>query len=382
MPNVKTFLASIFLQHFALGLIIPIIVVWQHSYGLSFTEIGFIQGIGFLVIILGEIPSSFVADIFGKKKTLMFGLTILALSFILLIFAYTFFQFLLVEVFQKLALAMLSGTEESYFHDLSLGGKKETTKLIGKMSIADETGTIAGMGALSLVTRIASIQHAFIIGFISVLLSLILVGTIKAQSNECLIDVKRDLRNILRLPRKILWIITIALLVSAFLALRGEIVFQASLKQVGLAIGTFGIVYMIAKLFSVLGSFLAHIMEDAWSTYSVVQIAIVLQVIGFLALLPEIWLSRILGLSLFFFAENVLRNVRSSFILCNVPSHLKTTALSMVSISTSVVLLFFQPAVGYFTDQKLVYAVILLISVKGLAIFLLPRKLINPLGEK
>jgi MFS family permease len=123
------FYCSIGLQHAAIGLLIPVLIIFQHSQGLSFVEISIIQSIGFITLLASEVPSSYIADIWSKKKVMILGLLSLGISFFILSFANTFLEFLASEVFFALGLSSLSGTEESFL--LSLFHKKSQNYYFG-----------------------------------------------------------------------------------------------------------------------------------------------------------------------------------------------------------------------------------------------------------
>ncbi len=93
--NLSFFYNSIFFQHFAYGIIIPTLIIWQNKSGLSFSEIALIQSVGLIFLMLTEVPSSFLADKIGRKITLMIGLLTTMLAFVFLIFASDFISFIL-----------------------------------------------------------------------------------------------------------------------------------------------------------------------------------------------------------------------------------------------------------------------------------------------
>ena len=51
----------------------PIIVLFFQENGLSLQEVMILQGSYSLMVALMEIPSGYIADLFGRKKTMVLG---------------------------------------------------------------------------------------------------------------------------------------------------------------------------------------------------------------------------------------------------------------------------------------------------------------------
>ena len=60
-------------HYFLLGLIIPVLVLFQLERGLSLIQIGFNMALYGGIVIVLEIPSGILADIMGQKKVYIFS---------------------------------------------------------------------------------------------------------------------------------------------------------------------------------------------------------------------------------------------------------------------------------------------------------------------
>ncbi len=365
----KKYLASIFFQHLAFGFTIPILLIWQSQKGLSFAEIGFIQSFGMVTGFLCDIPSSYFADRFGKKPQLLAGLLFLCGSFSWLFIAQSFGQFFTAVIMQNIGFALLSGTEESFLHDLYGQGSTGFTKALSRMSIADELGTMLGLGLSSVLGWILGIPATFAVGLLSLCISLVLVLMIRVREAKTTTEEHAmQLKQFLNVPRMAILLACSLLLFNAFTSERGELVFQVMLKQTGWQMGTFGLIYLLAKFFSVLGSLVSHRIENILGIKNTLCIVLLLQCLAFGALSLFGRFGVILSLCTFFFSENVLRNVRSSYILRSVPSSLKTTALSVVALSTSLALSVTQATIGLLMSHTVVLAIVFLVVIKALCL--------------
>jgi len=374
--NLWLFYNSVFFQHFAYGIIIPTLIIWQNRNGLSFSEIALIQSIGLIFLMISEVPSSFFADKIGRKASIIAGLVISLLAFTFLIFASNFLFFLLFQILFSIGLAFLSGTEEAFLHDL-IQNKKILTKHLGSMSASDELGTIFGMLLSSLLIYSSSITLSFQVAFIALLLALFFIVLIIVETSS--FDAENSPENKLKkyLFTKINAALLAFILIFGLFSERGEMVYQYSFNSQGLSLGSLGFIYLGAKIFSIIGSKLAHIVEDKIKTHLSLIMSGVLQIIAFAILMTDSIIVAVASLCIFFLSENIFKNIRSSFIIKNSPHQKRATNLSLVSFSSSIVLIFSKLAIGWALDIWLLYAIISIITLKVIAmVFLLNKQFI------
>lgn len=106
--------------------------------GIQLSDI-FILGFAFTAASsLAEIPSSYLADKWGRKKTLVLG-TLLSLSYwIVYFFSHSLEAFILGSVLYGAAIAMYSGTDQALMYDTSEElGDKQQGKRIGQLFAAN-----------------------------------------------------------------------------------------------------------------------------------------------------------------------------------------------------------------------------------------------------
>ncbi len=99
-------------------------------------QIGFYTGLGYLASFLLEIPSSYMADTIGHKKTLIMAKILMIASMLCFIFANGFIIFALGSVFISASFAFTSGTESAFMHNtlIALRKGKKYTKIMSKNS--------------------------------------------------------------------------------------------------------------------------------------------------------------------------------------------------------------------------------------------------------
>ncbi len=85
--------------------------------GLSLLEVNLLNGSFMVAIFLFEIPTGVIADFFGRKKSVIIGLLVYALSFLFYFFSDNLWQFLLAEIIGAVAFTCISGALEALVVD-------------------------------------------------------------------------------------------------------------------------------------------------------------------------------------------------------------------------------------------------------------------------
>ena len=112
------FLNSIFL----LPIIIPF---YRDELGLTFHDFLIGESVFAVVVILWDVPAGYLADRWGRKKTLILGAALLAVSYILLALATGFWSALLAQGAIGVGIATVSGANSALLYDTLLSQGRE-----------------------------------------------------------------------------------------------------------------------------------------------------------------------------------------------------------------------------------------------------------------
>lgn len=117
----KVYLFSFF---FMFLVIVPVVVPYFLSLGLTMTEVLFTQAMFGLSLAVFEVPSAYFGDLLGRKKILIMGTFITGLGFSLLFYADNFSSLVIYEIFLAIGASFVSGADLSILYD-SLEDKRE-----------------------------------------------------------------------------------------------------------------------------------------------------------------------------------------------------------------------------------------------------------------
>ena len=112
----------------------PIIVLFFQKNGLNLHEVMILQGSYSLMVALMEIPSGYIADLFGRKKTMVLGTVFCFLGFALFSFSFGFWEFLIAEILLGIGNSFISGSDSAILYDSLIQNKQKDqyTKIEGK----------------------------------------------------------------------------------------------------------------------------------------------------------------------------------------------------------------------------------------------------------
>lgn len=138
---------------------VPIMVLNWQDKGLSLTQVMLLQTIFALNMAVFELPTGYIADRFGRKRTLLLGSLFLTLASGCYFFVQSFWGFVLAETSFAFGLALFSGSEAALLYEQLCEQKRESEyqKIYGRGTFLHLIGlglsNVAGgyLGAMELV---------------------------------------------------------------------------------------------------------------------------------------------------------------------------------------------------------------------------------------
>ncbi|WP_030006247.1 MFS transporter [Picosynechococcus sp. NKBG042902] len=128
---------------------IPVIVLFYESQGLSIAQAIALKAILSAAIFVGEIPSGYFADQFGRKNSLVLGASLWLVGWLIYCTQGSFSWFAWAEILAGLGGSLISGADSAIAYDslLSLGRTEKYAAWEGKgVAIMGITEAICGLG--------------------------------------------------------------------------------------------------------------------------------------------------------------------------------------------------------------------------------------------
>ena len=93
-------------------------VIYMQVIGnFSLTDIAIMDTIYWLVIIIAEIPTGYFADVFGRKLSVIIGISLKSLGMFLFLFSYDFLTFTIANIVYAIGYSFQTGAEEAWIFD-------------------------------------------------------------------------------------------------------------------------------------------------------------------------------------------------------------------------------------------------------------------------
>jgi len=312
----RKYLIKVAIDHFALGLTLPITVIWQLSRGGTLFQVSVVVAIITAVSLVADLPTGVFADKYGRKLSLIFGTIALGLSFVLLGFASNFISFCIYALLNGLGWSLLSGAEEAYVFETAKELKNTYKHSISNVYITDEIATIFGLLTGALITNLAGLQKTIFVAaaalLVAALVSIYLLNEPKKHFSDLGNKKKHIIKHTFKFFKKNTTYGLIMILFAVYYE-GGRFLWQPQLVNSGVKIYELGLIYAVFKIFSVTGSFLAK--HHSFKEYKLpLFMAGVVLTFSFVLISFNSLAIVLAGFCIYSLAENYTRILQSDFL--------------------------------------------------------------------
>lgn len=338
-------------------LTMPIIVLFYQENGLSMQDVLTLKGIYSVAVVILEIPSGYLADVWGRKKSLILGAILGCLGFVVYSFSYGFTGFLAAELILGIGSSFISGSDSAMLYDSLLKMKREKEYLKQEsrvMSIGNFAEAIAGIagGSLALISlRTPFILQSFI-AFIAIPAAFLLL-----DPNHDSKKTKAGFKHILSIVKFSLWdsaklrwnIILSSVIGCATLTLAWFI--QPYLKDLDMEVSTIGVIWTMLNLTVGFVALLAYKVEGFLGKTGT-SIFIVVGISG--GFILSGWFHSLIGVGVlffFYFVRGIATPILKDYINRITESDMRATVLSVRNFIIRICFAAIGPFLGWYTDH-------------------------------
>lgn len=367
MSTVKRAIRNNIVKIYVLGffmafmVVMPVFVPLLQGYGLSMSQILQTQAIFALTIALCEVPSGYIADLWGRKNALVLGTALNALGFIWMLFSDNFVDFVIYEIILGVGMSLASGADlallydsEAFLKDYGDEHSAQPSKSISRL-VSIEAGAAAVAGLLTGLLMLWSIELVVLVqaatGLLPLVLALSLVEPPRPFSEN---DHGNNARKILELlifgKPVVLWT-AIAIVLFGLMSLYAFWVYQKYWQVQGIPLIYFGYIWAGYGIAVSLSARWSIYLEQRLGARQLLVLTAALPVIGFagmaffvgwIGILFGVAIQMSRGLSLSVFYEALNRRV---------PGEFRATVNSLVSLGTRGSFIVTGPILGIAVDR-------------------------------
>ncbi|MCD7977368.1 MAG: MFS transporter [Tannerellaceae bacterium] len=107
------------------SVVMPIIVLFYEEHGLGLQDVFILKSIYSIAAVTLEIPSGYLADVWGRKKCLLLGCILFFGGYLIYSFASVFLAFVIAEILLGSGQTLVNGADSALLYDTTAEYKKE-----------------------------------------------------------------------------------------------------------------------------------------------------------------------------------------------------------------------------------------------------------------
>lgn len=374
----------------------PILVLFLQANFLTLQEIFLVFTIGSIFSFLIEIPTGVIADLYGKRKTIIVGKLVLVGAYLLFGFSNSFWFFVSAQIIYELGNALRSGTETGFVYDYIEQNKKKKipsyTEVKGKQKFYARIGEAIATTIGGFLAVWFGFNWVFFIATIPAFLNFLVASSFekikesedkKINFSKTIKHTKDSLKNLVNNKFLVKLTLNIAIFTGVVAAITTFT--QPYMTQAKIPLELFGIIYGVGLGLGALAVRYSYLVEKKIGMIPTINIVTIISVIPAI-ILGLGWMS-IFGVSLFFLiiiAENIRSPIANNLFNQKISSKQRATLVSTLQLMNSLGKSIILPIAGYLTDAFSIQTAILvlggLILLNGLFLIVknnTPKKVIN-----
>ncbi|MBN2166828.1 MAG: MFS transporter [Marinilabiliaceae bacterium] len=338
-------------------LTVPILMLFYSDLGFSVEESFQLKAFYSISIVVFEIPSGYLADVIGRRKTLIIGSVLGTIGFAIYS-AYTgYWAFLIAETTLGVGMSCISGADSALLYDSlkNTGKEKEYVKYEGRnFSIGNYSEALAGLlgGILAEVSLRFPFYFQTGIAFIAIPAAILLVEPPlqKNTQNVGLKDILKIVNYSLVKNKSLRWILVYSSVIGAA-TLTMAWVIQLYLANINFSEYKIGFTSMILNLIVGTTTLFAYKIERNLKHKTIVWLTTIILTGSFI--ITGFFESAfiVVVFILFYFSRGIATPVLKDFVNRTTTSDIRATVLSIRSLIIRALFAVIGPLFGWISDK-------------------------------
>jgi MFS family permease len=341
--------------------VVPVFVPLLQGYGLSMAQVLQTQAVFAMTIALCEVPSGYIADMWGRRNAVLLGAGLNAIGFFSLLWADGFADFLFYECVLGIGFSLISGADVALLYDTELylqqrglpggaGAGKSLSRLIAIEAAASGVAGIVASVLLLWSLDLVIVVQAFT-GFAPLILGLLLLEPPRPATIGSHRDNAKKVFSVLLFGKPVVLWTAFAISVFGLLAVYAFWIYQKYWELQGIPLTSFGYIWAAFALTVSLAARYSAALESWLGTRRLLLAIALLSIAGLLGMaLGHGWMGVMFG-----FAIQAARGISLSLFYealnRRVPGDFRATVNSLVSLGVRGIFIVTGPMLGYAMDN-------------------------------
>jgi len=367
----------------AFMLIVPVLVPFFQSKGLTLAEVFYLQAIYAASIVTLEAPSGYIADTFGRRTTLVAGAIAHGLGYLWLNFADSFLSLMLFEITLGVAMSLVSGADIALLYDSERAlarGDQEYTPSVAHLgffkSVAEGLGALLG-GILALWSFDLMVLAQSLTAWTCLVLSLFLVEppldpadpTSVTSSKRRNVVSFREIWQHLTQGDPILRLVFLALPIYSLTNINVTWLVQPYWDSMGLSLAMFGVLWCAQCLTVAIANQCGFALERKKGAVFALLVIGLLPLVGIFGMaFGSGWLGVGMGFVMFF-CRGLYQVILVNALNRRVPGRFRATVNSLNSLVFRLGFIATGPGLGFVADHYGVNMALTLVGAGSMLVF-------------
>jgi len=353
------------------NLVMPIVVLFYQENGLSMSQIFLLKSIYSIAMVATELPSGYLADVWGCRRTLLWGAILGTIGILIYSFSAAFASYVVAEIVLGIGFSFVSGADSAMLYDSLKAENKEDEyiKYEGRITsagnFAEALAGVAG-GLLATISLRTPYYFQIIIAAIAIPAAYFLKEPQHVQER---IHLKlKEILSIVKLTYQQKEMRS-AILISSFTGaatLTYAWFVQPYFQEAGVPVPVFGILWTLLNLSAGVFSMYSYRIERLLGNKNTLLLIVILISLGFILTSIEISLAGIAILFGFYMVRGIAIPVLKDQINQYTNSKVRATILSIRNFEIRIIFAVIGPGLGYLTDT---FSLQTALMVTGIAYF-------------
>ncbi|MDA3884632.1 MAG: MFS transporter [Candidatus Delongbacteria bacterium] len=342
---------------------VPIVAIYYFKYGLTMKDLFLIQAVSSIMIAVFEIPTGYISDKFGRKRSLLYGLIISLTGFTIIGISFGFTGFLIGEIFLGIGVTFISGSDSAILYETFKGINRteDYPKAEAKFQSLHHFGEFFGVVTGGIIASY-SLRATYAFRSFFILVAIIVAYKLIEPSPDHTINKKPKIwSSALRHTKKLWYILGVSALIFAFMII-GFWYVQPLLKAEAVPIIAFGVVFAVFKLVAFISARYSALITDKIKISGSIALMIFLIALGYTGIYYFEGYIKLLFIIPFYIVGGLYMPIMNSALNSRIDSKSRATVLSINNLFGRLVFSILAPMIGFYSDINGMNATFLYIS--------------------
>ena len=353
------------------NLVMPIVVLFYQENGLSMSQIFILKSIYSIAMVATELPSGYLADVWGCRKTLLVGAIMGTIGILIYSISGVFSSFVVAEIILGVGFSFVSGADSAMLYDSLKAENRENEyikhegRITSSGNFAEALAGVAG-GLLATISLRTPYYFQIVVAAIGIPAAYLLKEPQHALERTHL--KMKEILSIVKLTYQQPEMRS-AIMISSFTGaatLTYAWFVQPYFQKAGVPVSVFGILWTLLNLTAGIFSMYAYRIENLLGQRITLLLIVIFISLGFILTSVEISLAGIAILFGFYMIRGVATPVLKDQINQFTDSKVRATILSIRNFEIRIIFAIVGPVLGYLTDT---FSLQTALMVTGIAYF-------------